>query len=108
MPKTKLIITIIIFSILLSITSIIKTQTRIVEKKIITLQNKLINLEKDLHETQLDFDYLTSPVNLSNRINQIALIDYEPLDFSKIYLKLSDFIETKEKLTFKKENEKKK
>ena len=65
----------IIFSILLSITSFIKTQTRIVEKKI-TLQTKIMNLETDLHETQLDFDYLTSPYNLSKRINEIALIDY--------------------------------
>ena len=67
MPKTKLIITMIIFSILLSITSFIKTQTRIVEKKIITLQTKIMNLETDLHETQLDFDYLTSPYNLSKK-----------------------------------------
>ena len=108
MPKTKLIITMIIFSILLSITSFIKTQTRIVEKKIITLQTKIMNLETDLHETQLDFDYLTSPYNLSKRINEIALIDYVPLDFSKIYFKFSDFTETKEKLTLKKNMSKKK
>ena len=67
-----------------------------------------MKLETDLHETQLDFDYLTSPYNLSKRINEIALIDYVPLDFSKIYLKFSDFTETKEKLTFKKKHEQKK
>ena len=45
---------------------------------------------------------------ISKRINEIALIDYVPLDFSKIYFKFSDFTETKEKLTFKKKHEQKK
>ena len=61
MFKTKIIISVCIFSILLGITSIIKTQTRIVEKKIYKIDNRVALIKKDLHETQLDYFYLSSP-----------------------------------------------
>tara|TARA_A100001011_G_scaffold393441_1_gene483274 strand:- start:337 stop:666 length:330 start_codon:yes stop_codon:yes gene_type:complete len=99
MPKTKFIIPILIFSILLGMTSIIKNQTRIIEKKIYKIDRNISSIKKDLHETQLDFFYVSSPSYLLNKIKQIALIDYVPMDFSKIYLNLNDFKESQKKIT---------
>ena len=108
MPKIKLIVSIFIFSILLGVTSVIKTQTRIVEKKINKVENKIVYLKKNLHETQLDYFYLSSPSNLSNKINQLALTEYFPMDFSRIYLSFSDFTKYQKKMTIFKSNDEKK
>ena len=109
MPKTKFIIPILIFSILLGMTSIIKNQTRIIEKKIYKIDRNISSIKKDLHETQLDYFYVSSPSYLFKKIQQIALIDYVPMDFSKIYLDYNDFKKTKKNMTdLKTENEKKK
>ena len=67
MPKNFL-ISIIVFSILLLCTSIIKNKTRIIEKNIFEHNLKISKLNKDLHEGLLDFNYLSSPKNLSNNI----------------------------------------
>ena len=108
MSKIKFIISICIFSILLGITSIIKTQTRIIEKNIHKIDGKIAFIEKDLHETQLDYFYLSSPSNLSNKINQLALTEYFPMDFSRIYLSFSDFTKYQKKMTIFKSNDEKK
>ena len=109
MPRLKLIISILIFSILFSLTSVLKTQTRIIEKKIYKIDRKIISIKKDLHETQLDFFYVSSPGYISNKIKNLDLIDYFPMDFSKIYLNYKDFTESKRKITvLKKDYEKKK
>ncbi len=109
MPRVKLIISILIFSILFSLTSFLKTQTRIIEKKIYKIDKKIISIKKDLHETQLDFFYVSSPGYISNKIKKLDLIDYFPMDFSKIYLNYKDFTESKRKITvLKKDYEKKK
>ena len=68
MPKIKLIISIGIFSILLSIASAIKNQTRIIEKSIYKIDRKIATIEKDLYETELDYFYLSSPRNLSKKL----------------------------------------
>lgn len=108
MPKTNIIISIIIFSILFSITSAIKTQTRIIEKKINMLEKKSVAIKKDLHETQLDYYYLSSPRYLSKKVKQIAYIEYQPMDSSRIYLSYLDFIKYQKKITILKiDNEKK-
>tara|TARA_Y200000002_G_scaffold382022_1_gene397717 strand:+ start:639 stop:977 length:339 start_codon:yes stop_codon:yes gene_type:complete len=99
MLKLKLIIPILIFSILLSVTSVIKNKTRIIEKNIYKIDKNILSIKKDLHETQLDFFYVSSPRNLLNKIEQIALIDYVPMDFSKIYLNFNDFKESQKKIT---------
>ena len=78
MPKIKIIISLCIFAILLGITSIIKTQTRLVEKRIYKIDIKIAALEKDLHETQLDYSYLSSPSYLSNKIAELNLQEYLP------------------------------
>ena len=61
MPKIKLIVSLFIFSILLGTTSTIKNQTRIIEKNIYKIDRRILAIEKDLHETELDYSYLSSP-----------------------------------------------
>ena len=108
MPKLKLFISLGIFAILISITSVIKNQTRIIEKDISKTNKRIAILEKDLNETQLDFFYLSSPENLSNKLSKIDLIDYAPIDFSKIYLSYDDFINFKNKISILDKNNEKK
>ena len=108
MPKIKLIISISIFALLISITSAIKNQTRVIEKDLYKINKRIANLEKDLNETQLDFFYLSSPKILSNRLKNLDQVDYTPMDFSRIYLSYNDFINFQNKIsTLKKSNEKK-
>ena len=108
MPKINLIISIFIFSILLSITSAIKNKTRIIEKSIYKIDRKIVSIEKDLHETELDYFYLSSPNNLSKKIKDLGDVEYIPMDFSRIYLNYKDFIDSQKKITiFKRNNEKK-
>ena len=92
MSRINLIISVTIFSILLSVTSLIKNQTRVIEKNIRKIETKISNIEKDLHETELDFFYLSSPNYLSEKIKEIAFIEYTPIDFSRIYLNYNDFL----------------
>ena len=108
MSKIKLIISICIFSILLGVTSAIKNQTRIIEKEIYKTTKKIVILEKDLHETELDYFYLSSPKSLSKRIKDLRLIDYVPMDFSRIYLDYSDFTNSQNKISILNKNNEKK
>ena len=111
MHKLNLILSIFIFSILLGITSIIKTKTRIIEKNIYKIDRKISIQKRDLHETELDFAYLSSPKNLSIKIKSLALIDYSVMDFSRIYSNYYDFTNAQKKLTILRptdENKKKK
>ena len=108
MFKIKILISITIFSSLLIFTSIIKNQTREIEKKIFNL-SKLNNFkEKDLNESQLDFSYLTSPSMIEKRVTELNLVEYFPMDYSKIYLDISNFKDLKKKFVNKdNQNEKK-
>ena len=108
MSKINLIISIFIFSILLGITSAIKNKTRIIEKSIYKIDIKIAAIEKDLHETQLDYFYVSSPGYLSKKIKQLAFIEYMPMDFSRIYFSYRDFTDSQKKITtLKVDNEKK-
>ena len=108
MSKINLIISICIFSVLLGITSAIKNQTRVIEKKIHKIDRKIAAIEKDLHETQLDYFYVSSPGYLSKKIKQLDFIEYMPMDFSRIYFSYRDFTDSQKKITtLKIENEKK-
>ncbi|MBD1172315.1 hypothetical protein IDG78_02085 [Pelagibacterales bacterium SAG-MED05] len=108
MFKINLIISICIFSILLGITSAIKNQTRIIEKNINKIDRNIALIEKDLHETQLDYFYVSSPGYLSKKIQQLAFIEYMPMDLSRIYFNYKDFADAQKKITIlKTENEKK-
>ncbi len=95
----KIIISIFVFSMLLGFTSLVKTQTRIIEKNIKKIEVEISLLEKDLHETELDFAYLSSPGKLTRKIREFSSIDYIPMDYSKIYLNLKEFINSKNKIT---------
>ena len=104
----KLIISVCIFSILLVTTSIIKNQTRGIEKNIYKIERKIADIRKDLHETELDYSYLSSPNNLSEKIKNLAFIEYIPMDFSRIYLNYKDFTDSQKKITTLKINHEKK
>ena len=61
MHKSKLILSLLIFIILMIFTSAIKTQTRKIEKNIIKLEKEIVKIKNMLHESQIDFSYLSSP-----------------------------------------------
>ena len=108
MFKINLIVSIFVFSILLIITSAVKNKTRIIEKNIYKIDRKIAAIEKDLHETQLDYFYVSSPGYLSKKIKQLDFIEYMPMDFSRIYFSYRDFTDSQKKITtLKIENEKK-
>ena len=100
MHKFKVILSLCIFGILLGITSFIKTQTRIVEKEIISLDRNIANIKNDLHETQLDYFYLTSPINLANRIKNLAFSRLYPYGFFKNLLKFKRFYKKSKKINY--------
>ena len=108
MSKIKLILSLLIFSTLLGITSAIKNKTRIIEKKIYKADRRIVIIEKDLHETELDYFYLSSPKNLSAKIDNFSYIEYIPMDFSRIYLNYKNFVNSQKKIsTIKSPNEEK-
>ncbi len=108
MSKIKLVVSLLIFSVLLGLTSAIKNQTRIIEKKIYKADNRIHIIEKDLHETELDYFYLSSPKNLSTRIKDLSFVEYIPMDFSRIYSNYTNFVDSQKKISIlKKKNEKK-
>jgi len=78
------------------------------KKKIHKLDKDISLVKKDLHETELDYFYLSSPKNLTDKVEQLALIEYVPMDFSRIYLNSKDFFDARKKFsTLKKFDEKK-
>ena len=108
MFKIKILISITFFSSLLVFTSIIKNKTREIEKKIFNL-SKINNLKnKDLNESQLDLSYLTSPSMIEKRIKEINIIEYFPMDYSKIYLDISNFTNLNKKFVNKNNDDEKK
>ena len=87
MPNLKLIISILVFSFLLFFTSIIKNKTRIIEKDIdFYTKINIISRKRNLHESQLDFYYLTSPKILQKKIIFFNNDEYQHMSISKIYL----------------------
>ena len=108
MFKIKIFSSIIIFSILLIVTSIIKNQTRETEKKILSLSKIIKIKEKDLNESQLDFSYLSSPVIIHDKIKLIDNEKYVTMEYSKIFLSMTDFMNLDTKYAIQEiENEKK-
>ena len=98
MFKIKIFSSIIIFSILLIVTSIIKNQTRETEKKILSLSKIIKIKEKDLNESQLDFSYLSSPVIIHDKIKLIDNEKYVTMEYSKIFLSISSFLDLQNRL----------
>ncbi|GIR64148.1 MAG: hypothetical protein CM15mP68_8140 [Pseudomonadota bacterium] len=98
MFKIKIFVSIITFSILLIVTSIIKNQTRETEKKILNLSKIIKIKEKDLNESQLDFSYLSSPLIIHDKIKLIDNEKYVTMEYSKIFLSMSSFLDLQNKL----------
>ena len=84
---------------MLSLISIVKNQARVLEKNIFKVERKIFFTKKDLHETELDYYYLTSPSYLSEKINNLSLIEYTEMEFSRIYLNFDDFFNSQKKIT---------
>ena len=91
MFKIKFIISLSIFVIFLLTTSAIKNKTRVIEKQILNLNKIILVQEKNINEAELDFYYLTSPIELEKKINLIGLNNYQPINYSNIYFKISDY-----------------
>ena len=109
MFKIKIFVSVITFSILLIVTSIIKNQTREIEKKILNLSKIIKTKEKDLNESQLDFSYLSSPLIIYDKINLIDNEKYVTMEYSKIFLSMSSFLDLQNKLAIQRnQNETKK
>tara|TARA_B100000683_G_scaffold225641_1_gene224275 strand:- start:7 stop:345 length:339 start_codon:yes stop_codon:yes gene_type:complete len=98
MFKFRFLFVVIIFSSLLIGTSIIKNQTREIEKQIYDLSTVIANKERDLNETQLDFSYLTSPAIVEEKIEYLDITQYMPMDYSRIFLSLSNLEELHNKV----------
>ena len=99
MFNTKYILSLTIIVLFLILTSFIKNETRILEKKKYNLITKLKLLQKDINETQLDFYYLTSPLEIEKKLNTIGFENYEPIKYSNIYFNISDFTKIQNKIT---------
>ena len=104
MFRFKILISIVVFTLFLISTSIIKNQTRELEKKISNLNEIINKKEKDLNESQLDFSYLTSPSILDLQIEHLDTNEYIPMEYSNIFLSLSDFLNLNQKLANKNSN----
>ena len=99
MFRTKFIISISVFVILLLTTSVIKNKTRVIEKQISNLNKIILVKEKNVNEAELDFYYLTSPEELEKKLNLIGFNNYQPIKYSNIYFNISDLTEIKNKFS---------
>ncbi len=108
MSKIKILISVFSFSILLIGISIIKNQTRELEKKIYNISKIIHVKEKDINESQLDFSYLTSPSIIEMKIEHLDNKKYKPMDYSNIFLSLSNYIDLQNKYVIQKKTDEKK
>mgnify|MGYP006101465609 FL=1 len=96
--KKKLVIVLIYISFFIAI-PIIKNETRLIEKKIYNHKTQITILETNLSEAYLEFQYLTSPQVLENKVSKNLDINYNNLNTSQIYLNIDDFINEQTKIT---------
>ena len=108
MYKFKILYSSIIFTILLIVTSTIKNETREIEKKIYYLNKDINKKEKDINETQLDFFYLSSPKKLEEKLEHVDKNLYLPMQYSKIFLSISDFLNLQNKFVIQESSNEKK
>ena len=105
--KKKIIIILIYTSFFIAI-PIIKNKSRLIEKKIQNHESTIFILEKNLLEANLEFQYLSSPSVLSNKIEKNSDQKYNSLDFSQIYLNIEHFTSEQELITNARNNEEQK
>tara|TARA_X000000368_G_C22975652_1_gene687527 strand:+ start:871 stop:1176 length:306 start_codon:yes stop_codon:yes gene_type:complete len=101
LPNTKLITSVVVFSLLLFCTSVIKNKTRVIEKNIESYEKQIFTLKKELFESQLDFNYLTSPKMLQEKLSFLTNDQYQNTSISNIYLDYNNFILDQKKITKK-------
>jgi len=101
LPNTKLITSVAVFSLLLFCTSVIKNKTRVIEKNIESYEKQIFTLKKELFESQLDFNYLTSPKMLQEKLSFLTNDQYQNTSISNIYLDYNNFILDQKKITKK-------
>ena len=101
MIKRNLLLSIIIFSTLLFLTSVIKNETKLLEKDIEKYEIAIADKEKDLFESQLDFYYLSTPKNLTQKMKLLSDEEYFHMDYSNIYLSFKSFIYQQKKISKK-------
>jgi len=94
--KKKLMIISIYVSFFIAI-PIIKNESRLLEKKIQGHESQIFILKKNLLEASLDFQYLSSPEVLSNKIEKNLDQKYNSLGMSQIYLSIENFISEQKK-----------
>ena len=108
MFRSTIIICVTIFTTFLVLTSAIKNKTRIIEKQISHLNNKILLKKKDFNEAQLEFYYLSSPAEIEKKLSLIGFSNYQPIKYSNIFFKISDFNNIQNKFSnLKNLNEKK-
>ena len=101
MFKLKILTSIFVFSFFLIGTSIIKNKTREIEKIIHKANNSIFIKEKDLKESQLDYSYLTSPLQIEKKLELLDSNRYFPMEYSQIFLSIENFLDLKNKFTEK-------
>ena len=96
--KKKIIIILIYASFFIAI-PLIKNESRLIEKKIQNHKSIIFISSKNLLEANLEFQYLSSPAVLSNKIKKSLDKKYNNLKLSQIYLNIEDFMSEKNKIT---------
>ena len=56
-------------------------------------------LKKDVLETELEYAYLTSPKNITNKINLLSILEYFPMDTSRIFINFNEFLKQDKKIS---------
>ena len=93
--RKKIIICLTYISFFIAI-PIIKNETRLIEKKTSNHKSQILFLEKNLLEANLEYQYLTSPEILTNKVRENIDTKYDSLNVSQIYLSLEQFTAEKE------------
>ena len=88
--KKKLIISLIYLSFFIAI-PIVKNESRQIEKQIQIYEGQIFSLEKNLLEANLEYQYLSSPAVLSDKVEKNLDQKYNSLDLSQIYLSIENF-----------------
>ena len=82
-------------------TSVIKNKTNVIEKNIAIYEKQIFDLEKELYESQLEFNYLTSPKILQQKLSFLTNDQFQNMVISNIYLDYKSFILDQTKITQK-------
>ena len=88
--------------------SIIKNQNKTNGKKDFnSIKKKYLYLKNDLHVSQLDYYYLSSPASLKEKLSNYEDIDYKNMNYSNLYFGIDHYIKDQKKITQNLKNDKK-